>query len=97
MAKLTFSAAGKSDELADMRQENVLLGVAVAQDGTLFTKSIQEARPRLASKLGLPKAVPDSKIYEMCNDEMGHLVDMREKSAYSSSGNSGKILVEVMI
>jgi len=42
MAKLTFRAAGKSDELADMRQENVLSAVAVAQDGTLFAKSIQD-------------------------------------------------------
>ena len=96
MAKLAFRAAGKSDELADMRQENVLFGVAVAQDGTLFTKSIQEGRPRLASKLEVPEAVPDSKIYEMCY-EMGHVVDVREKSAYSSSGNSGKIVVEVVV
>ena len=51
MAKLAFKAAGKSDELADMRQENVLFGVAVAQDGTLFAKSIQEGRSRFASKV----------------------------------------------
>jgi hypothetical protein len=50
-AKLAFRAAGKSDELADMRQENVLFGVAVAQDDTLFAKSIQEGRSRFALKL----------------------------------------------
>jgi len=51
IAKLAFKAVGKSDELADMRQENVLFGVAVAQDGTLFAKSIQDGRPRFALKL----------------------------------------------
>ena len=51
IAKLAFKAAGKSDELAEMRQENVLFGVAAAQDGMLFAKSIQEGKPRFASKL----------------------------------------------
>ena len=51
IAKLAFRAAGKSDELAAMRQENVLSGVAVTHDGTLFAKSIQEARSRFASKV----------------------------------------------
>jgi hypothetical protein len=43
MAKLAFRAARISDSLADMRQVNVLLIDAVAQDGMLFAKSIQEA------------------------------------------------------
>jgi hypothetical protein len=51
MAKPAVMAAGNSDELAEMRQENVLFGVAVAQDGTLFAKSIKEGKPRFASKL----------------------------------------------
>jgi hypothetical protein len=53
VTKLAVRAAGNSDELAEMRQENVLFGVAVApaQDDTLFTKSIQEGKPRFASKL----------------------------------------------
>ena len=55
-------AARISDELADMRQENVSFGVAVAQDGTLVAKSIQEGRLRFASKQLRVDAVPDSKI-----------------------------------
>jgi len=97
MAKLAFKAARISASLADMRQESVSFGNAVEQDGTLFAKSIHDGRSRFASKLKLLDAVPDSKIYEMCHDEMGHLVDVRETSTYSSSGNSGKIVVEVVI
>jgi len=97
IAKLAFKAPRISASLADIRQESVLFGDAVEQDGTLFAKSIQEGRSRFASKLGLLEAVPDSKIYETRHDEIGHLVDVRETTTYSSSGNSGKIVVEVVI
>ena len=89
-------AATISDELAAIRQENVSFGGAVAQDGTLFAKSIQEGRLRFASKLLRVDAVPDSKICEMCRYEIGNLVDMQEARAYSGSGNNGKIVVEVV-
>ena len=65
IAKLGIMAARISDELADMRQANVSSGDAVAQDGTLVAKSIQEGRLRFASKLLRMDAVPDSKICEM--------------------------------
>ena len=42
-------------------------------------------------------AVPDSKIWKKRHHEISHLVDEREKSAYSSSGNSGEIVVKVVI
>ena len=42
-------------------------------------------------------AVPDSKIWKKCHHEIRHLLDVREKSAYSSSGNGGKIVVKVVI
>jgi len=42
MAQLAFMAVRTSGWLADMRQENVLFIDAVAQDGRLFAKSIQE-------------------------------------------------------
>jgi hypothetical protein len=42
-------------------------------------------------------AVPDSKIWNMCHHEIRHLVDVREKNAYSSSGNTGKIVVKVVV
>ena len=89
-------AATISDELAVIRQENVLFGVAVAQDGTLFAKSIQEGRLRFASKLLRVDAVPDSKICEMDRYDIRNLVDISETRTYSGSGNSGKIVVEVV-
>ena len=97
MAKLAFNATRISASLADMTQESVSFGDAVEQDGTLFAKSIQEGRSRFASKVEILDAVPDSRIYEIRHDEMGHFVDVRETSTYSSSGNSGKIVVEVVI
>jgi len=90
-------AIERSDELADMRQENVLFAVAVAQDGTLFAKSIQEGRSPFASKVYGLDAVPDSKIWKKCHREISHPIDVREKGAYSSSGNGGKIIVKVVI
>ena len=65
-----------SDSLADMRQENVLFIDAVAQDGMLFVKSIQEGALRLASKLERVNAVPDWRICKMGHYEMRHLVDV---------------------
>ena len=96
MAKLGSMAATISDELADMRQGNVSSGDAVAQDGTLIAKSIQEGRLRIASKLLKVDAVPDSKICKMCYYETGCLVDEHEMRAYNSSSNSGKIGIEVV-
>jgi hypothetical protein len=48
MAIAAFMPARRSDELADMRQENVLFGdgESVAQDGVFFAKSIQEGVAR---------------------------------------------------
>jgi len=89
-------AATISDSLADIRQANVLSGDAVVQDGTLAAKSIQEGRFRLASKLLRRDAVPDSKICEMRHYETRYLIDAQETRAYSSSSNSGKIVVEVV-
>ena len=80
-----------------MRQEIELFGVAVAHDGTLFVKSIQDARSRFASKVKSVDAVPDSKIWKMHHHEIWGHDDVRENSAYSSSGKSGKIIVEVVI
>jgi hypothetical protein len=67
--------------------------VAVAQAGTLFAKSIQEGRLRSASKLLRVDAVPDSRI---CHYEIKPPLDVREMRAYSGSGNSGKIVIEVV-
>ncbi len=55
----------RSDELADMRQENVLFGdnVGAVQDFVLFAKSIQEGVPRCALKVGRVDPNPDWKIY----------------------------------
>ena len=97
IAKLAFRATENSDALTDLRQEIELSGVAVAQDGTLFVKSIQDARSRFASKLKNEDAVPDWKIWKMRHHEIWNHADVREKSAYSSSGKSGKIVVEVVI
>ena len=33
----------------------------------------------------------------MCHPEIRHLVDVREKNAYSSSGNSGKVVVKIVV
>ena len=89
-------AARISDELADMRQANVSSGDAVAQDGTLVAKSIQEGRLRFASKLLRMDAVPDSKICKMYYYETSCLSDAHEMRAYSSSSKSGKIDIEVV-
>ena len=55
-------AATRSEELADMRQENESFADVVAQDGMAWTKSIQEGVSREASKLKTADAVPDSRI-----------------------------------
>jgi hypothetical protein len=46
MAIAASRLARRSDESAEMRQENVWFGEAVAQDCALFTKSVQEGVPR---------------------------------------------------
>jgi hypothetical protein len=46
MAIAAFMLARRSDESAEMRQENVWFGDAVAQDCVFFTKCIQEGVPR---------------------------------------------------
>jgi hypothetical protein len=46
MAIEGFRLARRSDELAEMRQENVWFGGAVAQDCVLFAKSVHEGVPR---------------------------------------------------
>jgi len=33
----------------------------------------------------------------MCHPEIRHLVDVREKNAYSSSGNSRKVVVKIVV
>jgi hypothetical protein len=76
MAKLAFMAGRISDSLADIRQENVLFIDAVAQDGMLFAKSIQEGALRWASKLERANAVPDWRICKMGYHEMRRLVDV---------------------
>ena len=55
----------RSDELADMRQENVLSGdnVGAVQDFVLFAKSTQEGIARYALKMGSVDPNPDWKIY----------------------------------
>ena len=55
----------RSDELADMRQENVLSddNVWAVQGLVLFAKSIQEGVPRFASKMGSVDPNPDWNIY----------------------------------
>jgi hypothetical protein len=58
-------AARRSEELADIRQENVSFADVVAQDGMAWTNSIQEGVPREALKLETEDAVPDSKICDM--------------------------------
>jgi hypothetical protein len=55
----------RPDELADMRQENVLSSdnVWAVQGLVLFAKSIQEGVPRFASKMGSVDPNPDWNIY----------------------------------
>ena len=65
IASPAFMPTRRSDELADMRQENVLSGdsVGAMQAFVLFAKSIQEGIARSALKTEGVDPNPDWKIY----------------------------------
>lgn len=65
IASPAFMLSRRSDELADMRQENVLSGdsVGAVQAFVSFANSIQEGIARYALKMGSVDPNPDWKIY----------------------------------
>ena len=64
IASPAFMLSRRSDELADMRQENVLSGdsVGAVQAFVSFANSIQEGIARYALKMGSVDPNPDWKI-----------------------------------